>query len=105
MNSNPNASQAQTQAAAILKRLLVGEHITPLDALDGVGSFRLSARIFDLKRRGWPIRSTLVDVGDGRRVAEYWLDPGAPWNQTLDEENPLPQGRQGGLGLGGAVDG
>ena len=101
MDRNPNPSQSQTQAEAILKQLLVGEHLTPLDALGVVGSFRLSARIFDLKRRGWPIRSALVDVGDGRRMAEYWLDPGAPWTQTPDEENPPLQGRQGALFDGG----
>ncbi|EFQ24087.1 hypothetical protein Apau_1668 [Aminomonas paucivorans DSM 12260] len=101
MNLNPNASQAQTQAEAILRRLLTGEHITPLEALDGVGSFRLSARIYDLKRRGWPIRSRLVDVGDGRRVAEYSLDLDASWTQTPDEENQPLQGRQGSLDLGG----
>ena len=101
MDRNPNPPQSQTQAAALLKQLLVGEHITPLDALDGVGSFRLSARIFDLKRRGWPIRSRLVDVGDGRRVASYWMDLDAPWNPAPDEGDPLPQDRQGSLDLGG----
>ena len=101
MNLNQNASQAQTQAEAILRRLLTGEHITPLEALDGVGSFRLSARIYDLKRRGWPIVSQLVETGGGKRVSSYWMDLDAPWNPAPDEGDPLPQGRQGSLDLGG----
>lgn len=63
----------ETQNQAILEHLKTGRAITPLDALDLFGSFRLSARIFDLKEQGWPIECERVDVGGGRRVGHYTL--------------------------------
>jgi len=68
------ADVAKTQNEALLKLLLAGAEITPLAALEGIGSFRLASRVHVLKARGWPIVSELIDVGDGRRVARYRLD-------------------------------
>lgn len=63
----------ETQNQQILDHLKLGRPITPLDALDLFGSFRLSARIFDLKQQGWPIVCERIDVGGGRRVGHYSL--------------------------------
>lgn len=63
----------ETQNQAILEHLKSGRPITPLDALDLCGSFRLSARIFELREQGWPIECDRVDVGGGRRVGHYSL--------------------------------
>jgi hypothetical protein len=60
-----------TQADQILAHLKSGGTITPLEALDKFGCFRLGARIFDLKRDGHDIQKELVEVGDGKRVARY----------------------------------
>jgi hypothetical protein len=35
---------------------------------------RLGARIWELNRAGFNIRSELVDVGNGKRVAQYTLE-------------------------------
>ena len=58
-------------AAAILSLLQRGEAITPVRAMD-MGILRLSARIWDLRAKGWPIETNLVKVGRSR-VAEYRL--------------------------------
>ena len=63
-----------TQAAFILGHLQCGKAITPLLALRLFGCSRLAARIGELKKEGWDIRSRMVEVESGKRVAEYWLE-------------------------------
>mgnify|MGYP001557700332 CR=1 FL=1 len=64
------------QCDLLLRRLQRGP-ITPLQALDELGIYRLSARILDLKRRGHNIRTEHVEVPnrEGRivHVARYEL--------------------------------
>lgn len=47
--------------------------VTPLDALDRVGSFRLGARIWELKAEGYAIDTELARTPTGKRVAKYRL--------------------------------
>jgi hypothetical protein len=49
------------------------EGITPLDALDEVGSFRLGARIWELKADGYDIETELARTPNGKRIARYRL--------------------------------
>ena len=63
----------ETQTAQILAHLNTGRSITPLDALDWFGGFRLGARIYDLKQDGHPIYREMVEVAPGKRVASYTL--------------------------------
>jgi hypothetical protein len=65
--------QADSQAAAILADLKAGKRLTPMDALRKYGSFRLGARVFDLKQEGHEIEKEMVEVGDGKRVARYFM--------------------------------
>src|SRR5687768_10388654 len=46
-----------TQTDQILKHLKNGGTLTPLEALDKFGCFRLGARIFDLKQEGHAIQT------------------------------------------------
>ena len=62
-----------TQANAILKHMQDGNGITPMDALELCGCFRLSARIADLKKRGFEIITEKVKVDGGKYVARYHL--------------------------------
>lgn len=64
--------QPGTQNRAILDALLRGAKLTPMDALRLCGSNRLGARIYELKRMGWDIQSTLVSIGRAH-VAQYSL--------------------------------
>lgn len=50
------------------------EGITPFDALQSFGCFRLGARIYDLKRRGHDIESRMETAPLGtKRYARYIL--------------------------------
>lgn len=65
----------QSQVTAILKHLRQGKAITPLEALELFGCFRLGARIHDIKRI-YPelnIKSEMINVGK-KRVARYTLE-------------------------------
>lgn len=50
-----------------------GNGITPMDALRLCGCFRLSARIADLKKRGYAIMTEKVKVDGGKKVMSYRL--------------------------------
>lgn len=63
-----------TQTEEIHAALKRGEKLTPLMALRKYGTMRLGARIWDLRQAGVRVQRKLVEVGDGKRVAQYWLD-------------------------------
>ena len=63
----------ETQTAQILAHLKTGRSITPLDALDWFGCFRLGARIYDLKQDGHNIYREMIETDSGKRVASYTL--------------------------------
>lgn len=63
----------QSQCDAILQHLKQGHKITPIDALNLFGCFRLGARLADLKKRGYAIISERVKVASGKIVAQYHL--------------------------------
>lgn len=48
----------ETQEKRIRKALEAGDAITPMDALNRFGCFRLGARIYDLRQQGLPIETT-----------------------------------------------
>ena len=58
------------QASRILDYLKSGKRLTPIDALNMFGCFRLGARAYDLKKAGHNIISEMIRVGN-KRVAEY----------------------------------
>jgi len=62
-----------TQNAQILAALKEGRNITPLDALREFGSFRLAARICQLREMGHSIAMVRVPAGENRTVASYSL--------------------------------
>jgi len=61
-----------TQNDLILAHLQSGQSLTPLDALRLVGSLRLSARINDLRMKGFNIQTKIVKH-QGKRFACYYL--------------------------------
>ena len=62
-----------TQAGRILAHLRSVGPITPLEALELYGCFRLAARIKDLRVLGWKIDTTQFHTPTGKSVAKYWL--------------------------------
>ncbi len=64
----------KSQMQAIKEWLLSGKTLTPLEALENFGCFRLSAHIFNLKKEGFEIDNLkLVDERTGKRYATYIL--------------------------------
>jgi hypothetical protein len=65
----------------VILRLLIErpEGITALDALREAGSFRLAARIADLRAAGNAIASEMVTTESGKRVARYYLQQPTLW--------------------------
>ena len=61
-----------TQVEWILDALTRGP-LTPLDALNGCGCFRLAARIRDLRDAGYQIETRDCHLPSGKVVAEYHL--------------------------------
>lgn len=66
-----------TQRRRILDHLRTGQTLTARQAWRQLGVARLSARVFDLRQQGHPIRCELVPVptrdGSTARVARYSL--------------------------------
>jgi hypothetical protein len=60
----------ETQNTLIRNYLENGNSITPLDALNLFGCFRLSARIYDLKRQGMVIQRNMI-TSNGKTFASY----------------------------------
>ncbi len=67
-----NAGNSMNQSAQILSHLQSGKSITPKDALQLFGCFRLAARIKDLRDEGHAIQMTFEDNGTSR-YARYSL--------------------------------
>ena len=63
------------QEKAILARLKTGRSITPIQALDDYGCFRLAAVIHRLRGRGFGIETETISH-NGKRFARYWLEFG-----------------------------
>ena len=63
-----------SQEQTILSHLKRGKSLTPLEAFNRFGCFRLSARIYDMRCAGYKIISTNKKVGK-KHVAEYSLVP------------------------------
>ena len=63
-----------SQSAAILAHLKAGRSLTPLQALTQFHCLRIAARIADLRGAGHRIRTDMVTLPGGKRVARYELD-------------------------------
>ena len=66
-------ANTESQRLRILAHLRSGKSITPLEALNLYGCFRLGARIWDLRNEGYDIGMELVKNQNGKRFACYYL--------------------------------
>lgn len=64
----------KSQTEEILKHLKTGRSLSPLEALEKFGCFRLGGRIYDLKKQGYNIITDTVEK-NGKRFASYRLEP------------------------------
>jgi hypothetical protein len=65
--------RAPSQAQRILRHLQAGHSLTPLEALERFGCFRLAARVHELRREGYAVLEETVTTAQGKRVARYFL--------------------------------
>lgn len=77
-NVNDNERVCMSQTALIFSHMLDGKSITPIDALDLYGCFRLSARIKDIEKQyGFTAKRERVQVknreGKDVYVTKYWI--------------------------------
>ena len=79
---NPDATRNQEQQ--ILRHLLAGESLTALEALQRFGVFRLAARVFRLRQKGFPVLTHMAEMAGGKRVAVYAMAP--EWLKKLRED-------------------
>lgn len=68
--------ETKSQTELILEHLRQGNTITPIEALQKFGCFRLGARIWDLKDAGHTI-ITETEENEGKRYARYRLTKNA----------------------------
>ena len=80
MNDDVTKSQEQQ----VLRRLLAGESLTALEALRSFGVFRLAARVFRLRQKGFPVLTHMAEMAGGKRVAVYAMAP--EWLKKLRED-------------------
>jgi len=66
-----------TQEELIQDYLERGHSITPIDALNKFGCFRLGARIWDLRQKGLDIKREMVWVKKNTQVARYSINDAA----------------------------
>ena len=62
-----------SQNKKILNYLLKGKKLTPIDALEKFGCFRLSARILDLRKEGYDIITENI-TKQGKTFAQYSME-------------------------------
>lgn len=80
MNDDVTKSQEQQ----VLRHLLAGESLTALEALQRFGVFRLAARVFRLRQKGFPVLTHMAEMAGGKRVAVYAMAP--EWLKNLRED-------------------
>lgn len=64
-----------TQKANVRAWLLNGNTITPLEALNKFGIFRLAAVVHELRDEGLDIITEKFQVSPKKRVAKYYIKP------------------------------
>ena len=78
----------KTQKELIREYLEHGNSLTPMDALELFGCFRLATRIFELKREGLDIVTDMVEnKATGKRYASYRLVPAPAFAGAIVAEN------------------
>jgi len=58
----------------ILRDLEAGETLTVVEALNRYGCYALSQRAGQLRRMGYPVKSEMVDLPNGKRIARYSME-------------------------------
>ena len=63
----------QTQALLEALRARAGRGITPIEALDELGCFRLAARVWDLRQQGHDVRKQLIRTWPRNKIVSMYV--------------------------------
>lgn len=63
----------KSQRQEIKEHLESGRSITPIEALNLYGCFRLSGRIYELREQGMNISKVMAEASNGKKFAKYKL--------------------------------
>ena len=63
-----------SQNQQIANYLIKGRKLTPIEALNKFGCFRLAARIADLRNDGMNIKTTIVKLKNNKHIATYSMN-------------------------------
>lgn len=63
-----------SQCSDILQHMQSKGPITPIEALNDYGCFRLAARINDLREAGHDIKTSSLELPNGKVVAQYSIN-------------------------------
>ena len=82
----------KSQCQMIRDYLESGHRLSPIEALNKFGCFRLASRINELRKQGLDIRTDIVENADnGKRWAEYWLHRDSSFLEAPEQpRNALP---------------
>ena len=68
------AAGRSTHCEQILAWFKAGHSLTKLESLNRFGCMNLGGRAWDLKQAGHDIRSKMIPLPSGKKVASYWLE-------------------------------
>jgi hypothetical protein len=74
MEMNHRGLKTGSQNSRILRYLALGHTLTPAQAYIRFDCLRLGGRILELRHRGHNIRTEMVELKNGKRVARYWME-------------------------------
>lgn len=85
--------EKKSQTLQVLDYIKEYGSITPLEALENIGCFRLGARIWELKDMGFPVTGTMV-TENGKRFKRYYMksrsESANPERQEVEGLDSLP---------------
>jgi hypothetical protein len=73
MNINLNETSSASQCVMLLELLFMGAKITDNGAREYLDCTRIAARVYELKRRGFPIMTTIIKTSTNKRIAQYYI--------------------------------
>lgn len=62
---------SDSQCMQILRYLAKGYSLTVLEAIEKFNCYALSQRCTELRKKGWPIESRMIETKAGKRIACY----------------------------------
>lgn len=66
--------QTENQRTMIINHLMTKGPLTVLTAIEYIGCYALSQRVGEIRREGFPIKSKWLELDNGKRVKQYYLE-------------------------------